>query len=592
MEWFMTKRRGSVLVGLLLAIMMVSQAEAKPRQPKPATGAQISEPDQFDKVLHVSPSGSDKARGTRDQPFGDLQKAVRQLFNHKKAGRDVKLVLADGVYRQTFKDWRPIRNDAVAVIEAAHPRKAILKGSDVWTGWQAHQGRWVHHWPYDWGPDGRPGPPGLVQRSEMIFVDGRLMRQVLKAQDLAPGTFHVDETRNRVVIDPPSEARLKQARIEVATRTRLGFFAKKRNVIVRGLKITHSRADGAGSIKFRDSDNLLIEDCMATWNNLSGFRMQFCNDVTYRNTVANHNGVQGFMATRIKNVRYEDCEQSYNCWRTDWAGRGGWGTSKWMHAHRLTLDGFRAVGNRSPGIWVDIDNTDVLIQEAYVVGNRGRGIFLEASQGPLAVRRSLIANTKAVPRGDQFMFHGGISISTSRHVTIENNILYNNHGRPEFGIHAQLWIHDLPNRTGEEIYNFENKDGPKPNLKPAHIRIRRNVLITRRGQTMMAVPPRNETWQDLFATLDIDENVYYPAGSSELTGLFKVIAGLGEADGSQPPTVKQRLSLSQWQRLTGQDKRSRLAKPRFRSVETLDFRRQSGSPVAEWNLPTGRGDRP
>ena len=58
----------------------------------------------------------------------------------------------------------------------------------------------------------------LGRRSEMVFVNGRLWRQVLERADLAPGAFWVNEADGRIVLRMPRGEDPAHDRIEVAVR--------------------------------------------------------------------------------------------------------------------------------------------------------------------------------------------------------------------------------------------------------------------------------------------------------------------------------------------------------------------------------------
>jgi hypothetical protein len=95
----------------------------------------------------------------------------------------------------------------------------------------------------------------------------------------------------------------------------------------------------------------------------------------------------------------EDCSNNRNnTYRGLWAGYDGWEDGfKLLHCRTVTVRRCSWVNNNADGIWFDFDNKDILIEDSVAIGNSGPGgIHLEASQGPITLRRcKIIANTRA-----------------------------------------------------------------------------------------------------------------------------------------------------------------------------------------------------
>ena len=96
---------------------------------------------------------------------------------------------------------------------------------------------------------------------------------------------------------------------------------------------------------------------------------------------------------RLHNVLFEDTENSYNNWRGAWGEYDGWsvGGTKFLVIHGAVFRRNRSIGNHALGFWFDTDCTDILVDGAWWVGNDRAAIFIEANQGPIAIRNSVMA---------------------------------------------------------------------------------------------------------------------------------------------------------------------------------------------------------
>ena len=152
---------------------------------------------------------------------------------------------------------------APVIIEALKPGTAILTGSDVWAGWQPEtpSGVYSHPWPYKWGVAKDPFAYAgatmkpLGRRSEMVFVQGKLLRQVLDKSELATGTFWVDENNSRITVQVSPGENLAQERVEVGVRkTAIGMGSVWGKLsdphdwpsyyVLRGLSVEHYTGTG------------------------------------------------------------------------------------------------------------------------------------------------------------------------------------------------------------------------------------------------------------------------------------------------------------------------------------------------------------
>src|SRR5690606_17014284 len=142
-------------------------------------------------------------------------------------GEGTKIILAPATYREAVTIGDTTERAAPIILEAQQPGTAIISGSEIYTDWQANDdGTYSHAWDKDWGLSGNPWGDeseqtrmeDIVKRREMVFVGSILMEQVLDRDELTPGSFHVDEDQDQILLYPYPEADVNNSLIEVAER--------------------------------------------------------------------------------------------------------------------------------------------------------------------------------------------------------------------------------------------------------------------------------------------------------------------------------------------------------------------------------------
>ncbi len=411
-------------------------------------------------VLNVdasNPSASDSNVGSEDRPFLTVAKAVRVAEQSKSRGTGVKVLIHPGLYReQILMPVRSVETDAPLVIEGTEKGSVILSGSDVWTGWQ-HQpaNTYTHRWPYAWGM--APYPSGwegnvilkpIVRRREMVFVNGVRLVQVLSQPELTANSFFVSELDQSISIRLTPNIQIDDALVEVATRSPILSAQGKTNLVLRKLNFRHGNpAVPDSAVQISDSSGVLVEDCDFSENNWDGLDVVVSNDVDIRTSTANHNGGSGLGGYKLKRFVMDDTETSVNTWRGAQGQFYGWAVagSKFGAIHDGLIRRHRATGNQSRGFWLDFDNVNVSLETCGLYGNRTDGIFIEANQGPIAIRNSLMAlNAEGA----------GVSGANSSDVTLSGSVLWGNG-------HSQIQITGVDSRA---VSNWET--GSVFNVRP------------------------------------------------------------------------------------------------------------------------------
>lgn len=620
------RRMAVSLMGMLCLVTLSQPLRAEVQV---ATGASINEA-QVTKTYYVDPAGADVNAGTQAAPFLTLTKALSVAITDKNNNIGVKVIVKDGVYRESLAI--PSRSggdtDAVLVLEAANVGRAIISASEA-SGWEpatwsynAQTGNYEHALPQNmrWGLGGEwyvpigncanpRGPllPELIRRRELFLINGIALQQVLNLNDLGPGKFYVqpegvEKTINscqgrtpitKTIIDqigvgpvyfqPPAGVDVSTALIEAGLRDVALEIRARKNIVLRGLTFQHvSKSDfSQGAVDINRSSNILMEDCVVRLNNTDGMKSEgaaapFIEDMTLRRSRFINNGRSGMTLRRARNVLIEDCETSYNNFRGLWADFiSGWAPSgfKTQRTKITTWRRHKAIGNHATGMWWDSENADILVEDSFMSGNIFRGMFIENNQGPALARRNIITKTGTSDDDAPNSQAHALSISTSVDVTLENNIVYDNIA-PQFGVWSRPERADTEDYiTGEPYANTVRR-----------LTMRYNVFFAKDdGQLVFDIPKNSrnaEPFDFFYDTLNSDNNLFWNPQRQDvfLTREFPTA-------NSEP--ILAQTTLAGWQSFTNTEANSLFARPLFYDADTNDFRVQSDSPVRDWRLPIG-----
>lgn len=539
--------------------------------------------DQVQQTLHVnglSPQASDDNPGTEARPLKTVGRAAALAMAAKREDRGTRILIHPGVYResiqlsvQTQPDEEPGSHDTDAplVIEGAGKGKAVLCGSDTWTGWQPDgPGVYSHPWPYKWGFVGNPWEqydvdfPMRERRREQVVMDGRPLLVVLKREELAPGRFFVSEEEERIWICPPPGKTPARSAVEVGTRDCVFAASGLRNLVVRGLVFRYSASVlYSHAVGFYKTRGLVVEDCVSEWQNRNGLVVHMCDNTILRRLVLNHNG-NGNALGFCRNLLLEDVDTSYNNWRGDWSGWRGWEVSgiKAMFCHGVLFRRHRALDNRTGGLWLDTDSADWVMEDCEWSGNDG-GLGLENNQGPLAIVNCTMADNDS----------SGITIDKTENGILAGCTLANNTGaqinvggppvaaftnwetKQALNTSCRNWVFDRNLVATDTTNLFWAQTGD------------RNYLTCRVAGALVCVPQ----WDTFLVTLTSRGNLWY----HPLSAPFQVGSlATGELIVGLTP--------DEWRGVTGQDLDSLFGDPQFVDARKRDFRPRPTSPACAW----------
>jgi Right handed beta helix region/Protein of unknown function (DUF1565) len=542
----LVSRNAGVVAALLLAVPF----SALGRQ-----GAQVDE-SKVQKVIYVdqqSANAVDTNDGSKDSPFKTIGRAVVLADACNASDIGVKILIAPGIYREAITLDRGRQTTSAPIIfEATEKGKTVVSGSEAWATWKRSNdgSRYVHPWPYKWGmaaiPEGwedvvlKP----IVRRCETVFADGRLLRQVMSPSELAENTFYVSEEEGRLSLCLAPGVTPETAAIEVGVRQQLFRAQARENIVLRGLTFVHAITPLQGeAVSFDDCSNILVEDCEFNWNNWSGLGFGGTEGITVRRSTANHNGAMGMTGGQLRSLLYEDDEASYNNWRGSWGGFTGWSVAgfKQLRIHDATYRRIKAVGNQTGAFWFDFDCSIVVIDGAYFAQNETRGIFIEASEGPVTVENSV------------FCFNGGPGVlsTNSKQVALTGDTFYENAG-PQIQVTGQL---DRP------VSNWETKEKMKLNLEDWVLQD--DTLVTSNANRAL-VDISGAAVERFTGSLISSRNLWYNPTDADV---FRV-SGLN-------------LDLAHWEKISGQDLDSVFADPKLTDPDRSDFTPSADSPLKQ-----------
>jgi hypothetical protein len=498
------------------------------------------------------------------------------------------------------------------VIEGAPDGQTVISGSDLyspsdWTPVAGAQGLYEHAWTHDLGneegPWGQYNPKKLLgHRSEMVLVNGQPLRQVIledyeyvpgkgwggkgqhnykqmldPAQVLEPGTFGVaerDENGNKIFVRPPAGVDWSSAKVEVSTRRHLLHSHYKSNLVLRDLVFehatsTHSTIHAALMIGHWHhhqrtpllNNDILLDRVVVRWNNGFGAKIGWGSNITVRDSVFNYNGHSGLNTGVVSNVLMENCDFSYNNWRGHLGGLYGWAVAgtKQHQTRDAVLRNVTAYGNMGPGIWYDVNNTNVTIENAVVVANR-RNVFLEISDGPFHLKNVLSVADR----------HVNLVLTNHGHLTVEDSIFHgaakqlislcaNDNRGSSNSIEAALGLEPFVGEGGEVV-----GDLPKKVHLVGPTKFVNSIFVNSKGRLLQQDPSSPQLYQDWFRNLLTVDRVLWFTNEPKPFGLGYIDHDMGDY---QKWRSQRSVEQSAW------------GEPPFASVGEFDFRLSTSLPV-------------
>ena len=388
--------------------------------------------------------GSQNADGTCEKGFPCSR--INRVLEQVSPG-DV-LVLREGVYRESLilkkggVVGRPLR------IIAYPGEEVVVSGADpLQSGWTQKDGYWWHEWTEPLYMHRSKQRPQQAFRPEMLIYDGNPLRTAYTREALKEDHFWVEgepEAPSAIHARFPTGINPENGFIEVGKRAHLLGAAPRsevNHVHVRGIAFLYSVISGKDGCVQTTGTNWVLEDNLIAGCNGLGIMIKGENHKVRRNW-AIANGQMGW-ATETHGSLLEDNRSEWNNWKgydAHWEAGGG----KFKHTTNTIIRRHYAANNDGPGIWLDIENKDNLVEESVVVNNKKAGIMLEYKTTGTIVRNNIVFGTRILGNAGS-----GIQVQAASDNIIENNTIFSNHGD---GIRNKL--HDNRAESGGNTIRF------------------------------------------------------------------------------------------------------------------------------------------
>jgi len=462
-----------------------SVSKKTPRFEKPG----LLEDFKFDRSkadFFVSPQGDDSNDGrSLEKAFKTMQKGVDCLSPGQA------LLVLKGLYKEGFRIKGEGRPDAWKTV-VAEPGVEI-RGSDRETNWKLEDAtKGVYSIPRPSLIDHCQRPEvDLVQRCEMVFVDGELLSHVSQREMLKPkNVVYVDDNAKKLYVCLKNGADPNKLNVEVARRTwaiqvgappnmnwwadpKIGEDSKTSYVRINGFKVRNvADFSRQAAIQVRGlCHDVIVENCDVQWAAFCGIAVSSdiwrkngqwlqsrVDDAIVRHCVASNCGVQGIGGgggDGARNLLIESNVMDGNNYKNMSPWNEGGACKTGFEGVNIVVRNNVARNNNNHGLWFDYGGEGGVFENNLVVNSVAGGILDEvtpspglperrpdgqASAGqdgclsiddPNAVRAKVTKGTvirNNVIVGTRTPGGGGINLSSARDSQVYNNILYKNEG--------------------------------------------------------------------------------------------------------------------------------------------------------------------
>ena len=480
--------------------------------------------------------GSDFNPGTQALPLKTIGAASAIASSNNSASIGTRVTINPGTYRESIA-LGASRSSLPITFQAATNGTVIVSGSEILTGWaqsSSNQHLYSSAWNNNWGlcptVSTCPYREDIIQRQELVVVNGTVLTQVLLYSSLQPGTFYIDNADSLVYVWPASGTNMATATVEAAVTPVLWSILGSNNVVVRGLTFQYANScHGSGAVIVSStSTNILFDSDTFKWNNAVGLSIGYpATYFTVENSVATHNGDSGFAVRQTNYGLWQSNIASYNNWRGAQGAMYGCNTSgmHYFFAHHDTINGLVTMFNQSYGLHWDTDNADISATGIIAANNLYVGVFAEKDEGPITMTNSYMCSQNSN------LAVGGLGFRDSENFSLTNSVLYNNAG-------AQISL--TGDAGGIEVTNWET--GQVYNLLNKNFTNTGNILqgMDSTQQGFFDGTLGGTEWTDFQSTLTSSNNTWWNNSNSLF---FETPA----------PANNTLNDLSAWQGLTGQD---------------------------------------
>jgi len=328
---------------------------------------------------------------------------LQDLVNAAKPGDIVHV--PSGIHRETVTLNVPITL-------LGEPGSEI-RGSDVWTQWRIAGKIWesTHTVPefyhYGYGDQQSKWP-------EQVFANDKELHQV--EANPGPGEFSLDGQRHILLGQSP-----EGAVVEVTMR-QTWIVINADNVTIRGLTMKHCASDAQANaaIAFHKHsggtvDACVLSDthgCVVSLGSGKGNKL-LKSEIFNGGQTGVHSG-DGGSDDLISGNRIHDNDRSG--FDAGWDGGG----LKFCNSTNTIFEKNEIWNNRGPGLWCDVDCSNITIRNNRIHGNGAAGIHFEISRGAHIIGNIVWDNGRSFT---EWGWGAGILLSSSRECEVASNLV-------------------------------------------------------------------------------------------------------------------------------------------------------------------------
>ena len=402
-------------------------------------------------------NGNDSNPGSESQPFRTIQRAVQS----NAAGAGDAVIIREGTYYGSVVPANGGSPGNLLTITSFPGENVVVSGAENVPGtWTADGDAYRLNWPYDalWhryeGPDDLFGE---ARRRDVLIADGQMLLAVYNRNDVREGTFYLEGSpynpTTMYVMLPgrkdPNQALMQTSRTNhlfnpSTNESHCRFGDVKGYYHLIGITFRHTANDGLLGAVCPGNQGSILENLTSEWTNGAGFLISGSNHIV-RGVRALNNGMSGIRGIYCDNCLIEHSTSKYNNWKgynTMWESGGG----KWLYTTNSTFRKIDFSDNEGPGLWLDMDNFDNVVEQSRFDNNMGANLFLEWTTDRTVVRNNIFTRGREVPND---IYHGlGVLIAAANDNMIVHNTFMNNQGG---GLRIRADGRDVS--TGNRYYN-------------------------------------------------------------------------------------------------------------------------------------------
>lgn len=367
-----------------------------------AVGTSSATPVAAATVIHVSPTGDDAAAGTSAAPVRTVQQAVRL------ADPGASIEIAAGRYHESVQVYAKQVH-----LSAAPGATVVFDGAIDIDTWTPQAGRWWAPWSTDFERSGAPFTTDARPEAgwpEQFFVDDRNLREVASVAAVVPGTFYYDRNVDRVwIADDPT------GRDVAGSALNWGLYLNKADgSSVSGVTVERYATQTRNMAAVRAyADDLVLEDLIVRDNARMGVSV-IGDRVRVERVDAVGNGHLGLHAHRTTELLISGAYVSGNN-HEEFDAFHSAGGIKATETKGFVVEKSTVVDNAGPGVWSDLDASDVVIVSNWIAGNTRSGVEVELSSDVIVADNTIHDNGEA-----------GVWVLESQRVDVWHNSLLRN----------------------------------------------------------------------------------------------------------------------------------------------------------------------